>query len=582
MSDRVEVSDRVVLSCLWALLLVHCTLPSDDFHVPKGAGGDAAMQLEVSLRIVDQAELSELRLRAPIYEQLEPWIEASLERLGDAPSLGAGLAAAEGVGGAQQANAVAAPLLAVPVVGVALFAVATVVSACAVADCVAPLRDLLTDESDRGSVSFEHGPHRLRASVDDAPMPSLPPGPGWMRELVEPEYAMLSAYRSGQLTGEQRLSVTATNALLFERLGDFLRQKSDALSRATSATSYRCSGKPPLLLVPGNGERESSMPRELVESLTNTLYAGEPDCVYVAEYLSPLERLRAHDNNHSVRRAAIIAATIATMRVDHSTERIDIVGHSMGVTMTIHALELTHRLAQQDDSIPSFWSNVRRFVSVGAGLRGIAACEHPVLLNYASCFGEVDTFTFGFRPHSDRTANPRISGQIGYDRSAYRRLPSWPRAQNVEFYAIGAGRFDQLYCSNLNLGAGYAEESCRDASFFEMPRARAAQIMVGSGTPAHRYWGSDSSSGEGDLLSSLVALGVEWTTGAADLAVSAMSSFTGLMNMQGADRDGVGHFGMFRHTTQLHLNALEGICRYPADPLLCCQGPDLPHSCAVP
>lgn len=174
------------------------------------------------------------------------------------------------------------------------------------------------------------------------------------------------------------------------------------------------------------------------------------------------KQLHVHDEAEADQVAGFIDDVLAYTRA----AQVDLVGHSMGVTVALHALD-------RDGA----WPRVRRFIAIAGALRGLDSCLAAGPANPAipACWAQslADPEVFGFYP----SLNPRMQEGGFRDRPA--QHPS------VLFYGVRAGQSDEILCP-----------SCGSALFDPAANVR-AQLDVGVGSPLEGD--HDDTSGVGHL-----------------------------------------------------------------------------------
>lgn len=284
----------------------------------------------------------------------------------------------------------------------------------------------------------------------------------------------------------------------------------------------RCTARRvPVVFLPGNGDdaRSWDLPASTGgPSVYETFRAaGYEDCeLFGVNYLSAAERAAPEGNYHRPASAELVAAFIAAV-LDHTgAEAVDVVAHSLGVTVGLHALDRA-----------ALWPRVRRFVAIGGALRGLGSCHpaghaDPAVATCGSQNGWARD-VFGFHPHTPRTPNPRFGDGGFRDR---------PDGRRTLFYSLRAGRHDQVHCST----AGERAAACWATAMFDPYPNVVAQLDVGAGT----------------------------TAGEADYDFAAWER----RQPAAGDLDGVGHYRAQSDTGVIQLNMLTTACTGAA----CCSG----------
>lgn len=276
----------------------------------------------------------------------------------------------------------------------------------------------------------------------------------------------------------------------------------------------------PVVFVHGNGDeaRNWDYPTSTgVASVYDTFRAaGYNDCeLFGVNWLSSSERDAPQYNFHNATDADRLADFLRAVKSYTGKSKVDVVAHSMGVTMMMHALDLD-----------GLWGSVRRFVAIAGGMRGLTSCWWVGSANAGAptCGSQnvFDSRIFGFYPHSWTTYNPRMANGGFRDR---------PAGKSARFYSIRADVHDQVLCGSASSVAG-----CEDSARFDGHSNVYAQLDVGHGTSAA---GLDF-----DLA--------DWT----------------YYNLAGGDADGVGHFRAKNNTGKIVLNMLTTNC----SGIGCCSG----------
>ena len=276
----------------------------------------------------------------------------------------------------------------------------------------------------------------------------------------------------------------------------------------------------PVIFVHGNGDeaRNWDYPSSTgVASVYDTFRAaGYSDCeLFVIDWLSSTERDLPQYNYHRPSKGDLLADFVTDVLAHTGASQVDIVAHSLGVTMALYAIEEN-----------GLWGSVRRFVGIGGALRGLTNCYWTGYANpLAPVCGSQNVFDsdiFGFYPHSWSTWNPRMGN------GGFRDDPS---GLSTLFYTLRADIHDQVLCGTASSVAG-----CENSALFDSRSNVRSQLDVGYGTPAA---GLDF-----DLS--------DWT----------------FYNLGGGDSDGVGHFRSKNNTGQILHNMLNTACTGTG----CCSG----------
>jgi pimeloyl-ACP methyl ester carboxylesterase len=195
--------------------------------------------------------------------------------------------------------------------------------------------------------------------------------------------------------------------------------------------------------------------------------------------------------------------------------QVDVIAHSMGVTVGIHGIDYGN-----------LWGSVRRFIAISGGLRGLSSCYWAGYANPAvTTCGSQNIFNsdiFGFFPHISPGYNPKMGD------GGYRDKPS---GKTTQFYSLRAGYHDQIACSTISYYTG-----CGDTAKFDSYTNVKAQLDVGRGSTAAQFDYNFS----------------DWS----------------IYNTAGGDADGVGHFRAKNNTGVIQVNMITTACTGTG----CCSG----------
>ncbi|HWO21642.1 MAG TPA: hypothetical protein VNO30_22890 [Kofleriaceae bacterium] len=269
--------------------------------------------------------------------------------------------------------------------------------------------------------------------------------------------------------------------------------------------------KTPVIFVHGNGDNAISfdMPPGAVSGYgtpARSVYAelkarGYNDCeLFGVTYLSPTEQGAAKDNYHSTSKYSILKSFIDKVKLYTGKSQVDIVAHSMGVSMSLATLQYYN-----------LWTSVRKFINVGGGIRGLYSCYYTGYANaYATTCGSqnvFDSYVFGFFPEGWYYGTWVTNSWTGTgSSSSLRDMPG--KHTGVSFYTLSAAFKDQVGCSTASFWAG-----CDQAARFTSAANVKAQINVGAGANAAQVdysWqngipfnqgGGDTSNGVGHFRS---------------------------------------------------------------------------------
>ncbi|MBS2020814.1 MAG: hypothetical protein JST92_00265 [Deltaproteobacteria bacterium] len=229
----------------------------------------------------------------------------------------------------------------------------------------------------------------------------------------------------------------------------------------------------PILFLHGNGESASVWSQAATDGgpsvLDSLRSAGWNECsLHPITWLTPAQQAAPQSNVHTAALADQVFAELDSLRRRTNSLKVNIVAHSMGVTVALHALEATGRSL-----------DVGTFIGIAGGLRGLQSCLAVGYANalYQTCWAQsaLDSNTFGFYP----SLNPRMEG------SGFRTYAA--KFQTIDFATISAGAHDEILCPG-----------CDSALFASASNVR-AQLDVGAGTPTvvSTTSGLDDSTGTG-------------------------------------------------------------------------------------
>ncbi len=288
----------------------------------------------------------------------------------------------------------------------------------------------------------------------------------------------------------------------------------------------------PVIFIHGNGDRATNWDSPVVGAVKNypapvrSVYQefkarGYNDCeLFGITYLSATEQEAPKKNYHKPEKYDVLIHFIEAVKSYTGKKQVDIVAHSLGVSMALAALAYHDKLHSDKNG----WSGVRRFVNIAGGVRGLPACLAVGFMNpFVSTCGSQNIFNsyvFGFYPDS--------GSFIGYNDwtgdtgpLSLRRMPS--RYPQVMFYTLSAGLHDQIHCSTIERFM----ECGRGASFAGYRNVK-AQLNLGAGTKPRKM--------NFDFQ--------QWRPTA----------------MIGGDADGVGHFKVRNNTGQIIYEMLNTDC----------------------
>jgi pimeloyl-ACP methyl ester carboxylesterase len=288
----------------------------------------------------------------------------------------------------------------------------------------------------------------------------------------------------------------------------------------------------PVVFIHGNADRATNWDSAIISSVgdfakpKNSVYdefktRGYKDCeLFGITYLTRTERDAPQSNYHRPDKYMIITEFIEAVKAYTGRPQVDIVAHSLGVSMTIAAL--TYYDAQH--SRQTAWDSVRKFVNIAGGIRGLSACLHAGYANALAktCGSEnaLNRYIFGFYPDTGTAFG--YNDWTGPDGPfSMRRAPMVH--SNVEFYTLHAGQHDQIHCGTLRGNT----DCSQGALFIKSPNVK-AQLNLGAGSAAEQI----------------------------DFNFKDWSPFV----QMGGDVDGVGHFKAKNNTGEIIYQMLNSDC----------------------
>lgn len=241
--------------------------------------------------------------------------------------------------------------------------------------------------------------------------------------------------------------------------------------------------KTPVIFVHGNGDNainwDTAPSGPYKSSDGRSVYdyfkaRGYNDCeLFGITYLSSSQQKNAGGNYHSSSKYNMINTFIDKVKAYTGKSKVDIVGHSLGVSMSLATLEYKGK-----------WSSVRRFINIAGGIRGLASCLYTGYANpiAATCGSQniYSSYTFGFYPSTGiyYYGYNQWTGSSGS--KSMRRMPS--KYSNVNFYTIHAGYQDEVHCGTLQ---GWS--NCSIGAEFNNYSNVKAQLNIGTGSTARQY-----------------------------------------------------------------------------------------------
>jgi len=200
---------------------------------------------------------------------------------------------------------------------------------------------------------------------------------------------------------------------------------------------------------------------------------GYRDCeLFGVTFLRPDEQKNPRGNYHRPAKYDIVLRFIDEVLAYTGKDRVDIVAHSLGATMTLAALNYGDR--KRPGRSP--WKKVRRFISIAGALRGLSSCREAGYMNplVATCAAEntFSKYSFGFYPDTGK----RFRGKNRWTGEGPEGLRKIPRHQpHVGFYTISAGLADAVLCPGRS-----EDKSCADSALFDEAPNVVAQLDCGA------------------------------------------------------------------------------------------------------
>ncbi|RJG03914.1 lipase/acyltransferase domain-containing protein [Noviherbaspirillum sedimenti] len=276
--------------------------------------------------------------------------------------------------------------------------------------------------------------------------------------------------------------------------------------------------KTPVIFIHGNGDNAISLDMQPGNvsgygTPARSVYAelkaqGYNDCeLFGVTYLSSSEQGSAQYNYHSSTKYSILKTFIDKVKAYTGKTQVDIVAHSMGVSMALATLQYNNN-----------WSSVRKFVNIGGGIRGLYSCYYTGYANSMAptCGSQnyFNSYTFGFFPEGWYYGVWVSNSWTGSGSTkSMRDMPG--NHTSVSFYTLSAGFKDQIGCATASFWAG-----CDlTAKFASTTSNVKAQINVGAGsnaTQADYDWadGMPYNAGGGDTTNGVGHFRSKTNTGA--------------------------------------------------------------------
>lgn len=175
---------------------------------------------------------------------------------------------------------------------------------------------------------------------------------------------------------------------------------------------------------------------------------GYNDCeLFGVTYLTHRERQNDSGNFHQPKKYRTLWKFIQAVKDYTGSAQVDIVAHSLGVSMTLATLDYYADQGKGPDK--DAWSSVRRIVNIAGALHGLNSCTTPFGSVFPTCKPEhtgtkTAFYEFGFYPDlplpGQRNRWTAVTGD-----HAMRLAPE--HHPDVAFYTIYAGAQDDIHCA---------------------------------------------------------------------------------------------------------------------------------------
>jgi hypothetical protein len=279
----------------------------------------------------------------------------------------------------------------------------------------------------------------------------------------------------------------------------------------------------PVVFIHGNGDNATSWDSPTFQvpgysKAPNSVYqqfkaAGYKDCeLFGVTYLSSSEQSNVANNYHQESKYSIIQNFINKVKTYTGKSQVDVVTHSMGVSMSIATFEYY-----------GSWGSVRRFVNIAGALHGLDSCEYTGYANpYATtCDSQnwYDSWIFGLYPDNGSGLNAwtATNTSVSLSKAANRHTAT-------SFYTIYGGTNDEIMCATTS---DYSICGNSPVLYNTYGNVK-AQLNVGAGSNTQQVdW--------------------DWSDGMP-------------WNVFGGDTNGVGHFHARSNTGTILVNMLNTTC----------------------
>ncbi|ABV38134.1 hypothetical protein Ssed_3530 [Shewanella sediminis HAW-EB3] len=287
--------------------------------------------------------------------------------------------------------------------------------------------------------------------------------------------------------------------------------------------------KTPVIFLHGNGDNAigwalppsvspESYPQAPFSVYESFKQAGYNDCeLFGLTYLSTKQRQSPQLNYHDASTQETIHQFIDNVLAYTGQTKVNIVAHSLGVSMALSSL-YKHQA----------WDKIDRFINIAGAIRGLQSCLYTGYANALAptCGSQnlYDANTFGLYP--DNGSFSPLWGQNAWTGNYYsrsmRNLPS--KHPENRFYSLTAGLHDQIHCTTTS-----GRSTCSKGALFTPETNVISQLQLGAGT----------------------------TASALDFNFSDLSPY----NLSGGDLDGVGHFNSKINSGAILVKMLTSDCK---------------------
>jgi pimeloyl-ACP methyl ester carboxylesterase len=287
--------------------------------------------------------------------------------------------------------------------------------------------------------------------------------------------------------------------------------------------------KTPVIFLHGNGD--NAIGWAIPPSITLDDYPQAPFSVYESfkqsgyndcelfglTYLSIEQRQSPQLNYHDASSQDMINQFINDVLAYTQQKKVNIVAHSLGVSMALSSL-YKHQT----------WDKVERFINIAGAVRGLQSCLYTGYANALAptCGSQniYDANIFGLYP--DNGSFSPMWGKNAWTGSYYTRSMRNLPANHPEnsFYSLTAGSHDQIHCTTTS-----GRSTCVKGALFNSSENVISQLGLGAGTTASEL----------------------------DFNFSDLSPY----NLSGGDLNGIGHFNSKINSGAIVVKMLTSNCK---------------------